>query len=370
MKITSAAPHISRSEIKLVSDAVKYGWGDKMNYYIDLFSKEFSKFKGIKYVIPLSHATDGILLSLMSKGIGHGDEVIVPDLTWVACASPIKHLGATPVFVDIDKQSLCMSEHSLQKNITNKTKAVIVVDLLGSMPEWKNILKICKSNNLFIIEDATEAIGSSYENKGSGLFGDVSIFSFNATKLIMSGQGGAVCTNQKNLYDKIKLLSHHGIEKGSNKKFYWSIAAGFNFCWTNIQAALALSQLRQIKKFIKYKRKVFKLYKHYLKESKFLKVNEFKNNIKSDYWITSVQFVNKNLTKEKLIKKMKSYRIDIRPMFYPLSSMPPFKTNKEYNKFNINSYQISKTGICLPNGYNLNEKKIRFIAKKLIDVVG
>ena len=293
MKINSASPHISNKDKKIVYEAISNGWGKKMTYYIDKFSKEFSKYKEIKYVLPVSHATDGIFLSLIAKGIGPGDEVIVPDLTWVACASPIKYLGAKPIFVDIDKTSLCISEKSIKKNITKKTKAIIVVDLLGSMPEWDKILKICKEKKIFIIEDATEAIGSTYKNKKSGKFGDVSIFSFNATKLIMSGQGGAVCTDNKKLYKKIKLLSHHGMEKG-DVKLYWSKIAGFNFGWTNIQAALALSQLRQIKKFIKYKKNIYKLYCKYLSDSKWMKINKVKNNIDSDYWITSFQILKRN----------------------------------------------------------------------------
>lgn len=370
MKITSASPHISKKDIKFVNDAIKNGWGSKMNYYIDKFVNEFSRYKNIKYVLPVSHATDGIFLSLIAKGIGPGDEVIVPDLTWVACASPIKYLGATPIFVDVDKKSLCICETSLKKNITKKTKAVIAVDLLGSMPNWVNILKICKSNKLFVIEDATEAIGSTYKGKKSGTFGDVSIFSFNATKLIMSGQGGAVCTNNKKLYLKIKLLSHHGMAKGKKMKFYWSKIAGFNFGWTNIQAALALSQLRQIKGFIKYKKKVYNLYTKYLKKSKNMKINVVNSTVDSDYWITSLQIINKKISKEKVSKEMQKFNVDIRPMFYPLSSMPPFKSKKNYKRHNVNSYEISKFGICLPNGYNLNEKKIRFVCDKLIKLIG
>ena len=369
MKINSASPHISNKDKKLVYEAIKHGWGKKMNYYIDKFSKEFSKYKSIKYVLPVSHATDGIFLSLIAKGIGPGDEVIVPDLTWVACASPIKYLGATPIFVDVDKISLCICEKSLKKNITKKTKAIVVVDLLGSMPEWDKILKICKEKKIFIIEDATEAIGSTYKNKKSGKFGDVSIFSFNATKLIMSGQGGAVCTDQKKLYKKIKLLSHHGMEKGDTK-LYWSKVAGFNFGWTNIQAALALSQLRQIKKFIKYKKKIYKLYSKHLRNSKWIKINNVKDNIDSDHWITSFQILNKKISKEMVCKKMKKFNIDIRPMFYPLSSMPPFKSKKNLKNINPNSYEISKYGVCLPNGYDLTEKKIKFICNKLLKFIG
>ena len=247
MKITSASPSITKDDIKAVTEATKFGWGKNMNFYVDRFSKNFSNFKKIKYILPVSHCTDAIHLSLLALNIKKGDEVIVPDLTWVASASPIAAVGAKPIFADVDKKTLCLSAKTIKKCITNKTKAVVVVDLFGNMPNWSEITKLCKKHKLLIIEDASEAIGAFYKNRPSGSFGDISVFSFNATKLIMSGQGGSFCTNNKKLYLKAKLFSHHGMRKESGK-FYYPEVLGANYSWTNIQAAIATTQLKKDKK--------------------------------------------------------------------------------------------------------------------------
>lgn len=372
-KIPSAGPSITNLEINNVSKAIKIGWGNKMNYYIDEFKQSFSKFTGLKYVLPTAHCTDAIHLAMKSLDIGPGDEVIVPDLTWVASAAPVVYVGAKPVFADVDPNSWCITPKSIENCITSKTKAVVVVDLLGNMPEWDEIIKLCKKKKIFIIEDASEAVGAKYKGKPSGNFGVIGVFSFNATKLIMSGQGGAFCTNSKKLYEKAKLLSHHGMNNEKSKKHYWSEAIGHNYNWTNIQAALALAQLKRIKKLIKYKKELYNSYRYYLKSEKKVRLNSYSKNVSSDYWIT-VAIINKSLklNKEKICKKFKKYKIDVRPMFYPLSSMKPFKEyikRKNISKKNPVSYELSKYGICLPNGNNLKKSEVKYITQCLKKVL-
>ena len=364
-KIRSSHPSITNTEIKYVNKAIIDGWGSNMNLYIDEFKRFFSKFVKKKYVLPVSHCTDAILLSLMSIGIKKGDEVIVPDLTWVASASPILHLGAKIKFVDVSKDTLCIDEKGIEKNITKKTKAIISVDLLGNMPNYDKIIKICKKYKLFLIEDAAESIGAKFKNKNAGYFGDISVFSFNATKLVMSGQGGCLCTNNKNLYEKAKLFSHHGIDQKKTGKYYWSTVLGYNFNWTNIQAALALAQMKRINYLLNYKSQIYKLYKKYFKNIPNVDLTKNINGVNQTYWIVYA-IIKKKINKEKFCKKFKKYNIDMRPIFYRLSSMPTFsntKLNRYYQKKNYNSESISKSGVCLPNGYDLNEKKIKLIAK-------
>ena len=247
--ITSAGPSISELEINYVNDAVKHGWQNKRNYYLDKFTEKFSNYINLKYCLTTAHCTDAIHLALLSIGIKQGDEVIVPDLTWVASAAPILYVGAKPIFADVDINNWCVTADSIEKCITKKTKAIIVVDLLGNMPEWKEILFLCNKHNIRIIEDAAEGIGAKYNNVNAGKFGEVSLFSFNATKLIMSSQGGALCTDDKKIFKKAKLISHHGIDKKLSEKYYWSNELGYNYNWTNIQAALALAQLKELKYF-------------------------------------------------------------------------------------------------------------------------
>lgn len=364
-KITSAGPSITQAEIDLVTQAVTDGWQENMAYYIDSFAEEFSSYIGLDYCLPTSHCTDAIHLAMLAMDIGPGDEVIVPDLTWVASVSPLVHIGAKPIFADVDRTTWCLTAETIERCITSRTKAVVVVDLLGNLPNWSEILDLCKKRGVRIIEDAAEGLGATYENKQAGNFGEISLFSFNATKLIMSGQGGALCTNDLDLFKKAKLISHHGIDKQVSGKYYWSNVIGFNYNWTNIQAALALAQLRRIDELLAYKKWLFEGYKNRLSMFEDLAFNEVGSNVAPSYWITTAIVGDKyKKNKELLIEQFSSHNIDMRPMFYPLSSMPPFKkynNGENMEKKNPNSYYLSKNGICLPNGNNLTEEDIEYV---------
>ena len=360
MKIPSASPSITKKEISIVKKAIAKGWGTKMDYYLKLFSKKFSKYIGVKYCLPVSHCTDAIHLALLALNIKKGDEVIVPDLSWVASAAPIRYVGAKPVFVDIDPDTLCIDPEKILKNISKKTKAIISVDLFGNMAENDKIKKICKKNKIHFIEDAAESIGAKYNKKMAGSFGDVSVFSFNATKLIMAGQGGCLCTNNKKIFEKAKLFSHHGIDKKITGRYYWSSLLGYNYNWTNIQAACAIAQLTRINKLIKYKYKIYKLYKKYFSKIKNIEITKKLHDQKQTFWIVYA-IAKKKINKEKFCNKFKKYNIDMRPMFYQISTMPAFKNKKMSNNNKIAKI-VSQNSVCLPNGYDLNEKKIKKIS--------
>src|SRR5258708_22791852 len=237
-KISSAGPSIDNQDVKLVTEAAKFGWYEKRNMHLDKFTEEFRDYTGLKYLLPVSHCTAALHLALLALGIGPGDEVIVPDITWVASVAPIHYVGATPIFADIEENSWGLSPSSFEKRITSKTKAVIVVDIYGNMPAMNDILKIAKSHKIHVVEDAAEAMGAEYKGKKAGTFGDINTFSFNATKIMIAGQGGMIGTNSKKLFDRCEILSHHGMIP-YNKKTFWSVEIGYNYLWTNMQASLA-----------------------------------------------------------------------------------------------------------------------------------
>ena len=374
--IRSTSPSISNKEINLVNEAIRFGWKDKMNYYIDKFVEEFKDFTGLKYCLPTANCTNAIHLALLTLNIKKGDEVIVPDLTWVASASPILHVGATPVFCDVDKYNFCINVENIKKCISKKTKAIVGVDLLGNVPQWNEIINLCKKKKIHIIEDAAESLGARYNNLPAGSFGKISLFSFNATKLIMAGQGGALCTNNEELYNKAKLLSHHGIDKELTGKYYWSNVLGFNYKWTNIQAALALAQLRRINELIDYKKWLYESYQRNLMGIEDLYLNKFEKNVKPSYWITSAILKPKLKYKKELVCNFfHKNNIDLRPLFYSISKMPPFKKHLKKHKllkanFNKNAHYLSNYGIILPYGYDLKNKDVVRICntlKKFID---
>jgi perosamine synthetase len=241
------------------------------------------------------------------------------------------------------------------------------VDLLGNMPEWENILNLCQKHGIRIIEDAAEGLGATYKGKQAGNFGEVSLFSFNATKLIMSGQGGALCTNNPDLYKKAKLYSHHGIDKELTGKYYWSNVLGYNYNWTNLQAALALAQLRRIEELIDYKKWLFREYEKRLCGIEGLQLSGARTNVEPTYWISAaIVDPQYGLNKEELCRCFADHQIDMRPLFYPISAMPPFKpyvSKKTMSDENPITYQLSNYGICLPNGNNLHEDDIDYVCE-------
>ena len=180
--ISISGPWITDKEVEYVADAARNAWYENANMYHEKFEKAFAKYLGVKYAIALPSCTSAIHLSLLALGIGPGDEVIVPDVTWIATAAPISYVGATPVFADIDPKTWCLSAKSFQECISARTKAVIPVDLYGSVPDWDSILSIADKHKIFVIEDAAEAIGSEYKGKKAGSFGDTGCFSFHGSK--------------------------------------------------------------------------------------------------------------------------------------------------------------------------------------------
>jgi perosamine synthetase len=371
-KINSIGPSITQSEIDLVTDAVTNGWYDNMSMHIDQFVDEFSAFSTMDYCLPTTNGTSAIHLAMLSLGIGPGDEVILPDITWVASASPIVYVGAKPVFVDINEKDWCICPLAFEAAITEKTKAVVVVDLFGNMPNMQQIRKIAEQYNVFVIEDAAEGIGAEYDGKPAGSHGTIGIFSFNATKLIIAGQGGMLVTNDHLIYEKCKKFAHHGIDKSVDAKYYWSNEVGFNYNWSNIQAALALAQLRRIDELVAKRRQIFSWYKERLGYFQGIQLNFEAKNIMNTYWITTA-IVSPNFKKDKeyIVKAFKNYNIDARPFFYPLSMMPAFSSycKKHMERKNPISYQISPYGICLPSGSNLKESEVDYICNSFKEIL-
>lgn len=368
----SAGPSITETEIQLVLDAVTNGWYENRNYHTELFINEFKEIIKRSFVLPVSNCTAALHLSLLALDIKPGDEIIVPDITWIASVAPIIYVGAIPIFVDINKDDWCISIDSIKKSITKKTRAIIVVDLYGNMPDMDELLKIAKENNLFLIEDAAESLGSKYKERPAGSFGEISVFSFNATKLAMAGQGGVFATNDEELYNKAKLYSHHGMIKYTDKTTFWSVVVGYNYQWTNIQAALALAQIRRLDDLVNHRRKIFQWYNERLKHIDGLTLNFEHSNVFNTYWVVTVIVDKKyNLKKEDFLRLFSEINIDCRPFFYPASSMPAYEeySLNNYNLKNKTSYTLSEYGISLPSSANLIENDIDYICQKFIKIL-
>ena len=358
-RVKSFVPRIEDADVENVIDAVKNGWEDRRSEQIDKLERQLEKVTQRKHAIAVGHGTDAIHLALASLNLKPGDEVIVPDLTWVACAAPVIHLGFKPVFVNSD-ESMCMDPSSMEKAITKKTGAIIVVDLAGSMPDWERILEISNRFKIPVIEDAAESFGGTYKGSPAGSFGDVSILSFSGTKVITGGHGGAVLTNSDDMYSQMRLIYHHGINQELTGKYYWSHELGYNFQISNIQAALISSQLNRLDQLVDYKKWLFNTYQHHLSLVVGIELVKAPEWVKSSYWLIVARFDPElGISKEQFIKLASDRGVDIRPFFYLLSDMPPFSTyNIEVSVGRKITVQMSQNMVCLPYGYDMTEEKV------------
>ncbi len=373
MNIPSAGPSVAKADIQAIRQAAEDGWYENMSKYLDLFSKELCSLTGRKYCLPVSHGTAALHLSMLALGIGPKDEVIVPDATWVASAACVKYVGAKIRFADMDPETWCISPKSVKKLITKKTKAVIAVNLFGNMAAMDQLQKICKKYKIALVEDAAESLGSTFNKQPSGSFGAISIMSFNATKLAMAGQGGALLTDDPEIYKKALLYSAHGIDKSINNRYYWSHVLGYNYRWTNLQAAFGLSQLKRLPELLSFKRKAYNWYKKYLGNNPYIKLNSPAKNTTSSYWLAVAELSGPyTIAKEKIEEAMKPLGIDIRPFFYPISAMAPYKGDVKGLKMeseNPVTYKNSEHIICLPSSFRLTEKEVKRVCKCLLETL-
>jgi perosamine synthetase len=308
---------------------------------------------------------------LLALGVGSGDEVIVPDVTWIASAAPITYIGATPVFADIDKETWCLSADSFEEHITPKTKAVILVDLYGNMPDLNAIVKVAKQYDIKIIEDAAEAIGSEYNGCRAGSFGDTGVFSFHGTKTLTTGEGGLLATNSEDIYRRVLFWRDHGQKPGD--KMFYNLEVAYKYKMSSLQAALGLAQLERIEELVTCKRNIFSWYKERLDSIEGLSLNYEAASTKNSYWMTTV-VLDKHfgIEKEQLIEMMSQKHIDCRPFFYPLSSLPAYKNtagSQQAQNRNQVSYEISPYGVNLPSALNLTEEKVNYVCNVLSDIL-
>lgn len=358
-KIKLYDPKIGKQEKQFVINCLNSNWISSKGVYIKKFEKKFANYINIRNAITVVNGTTALHLALLALDIKKGDEVIVPTFTYIAPVNAIKYVGAKVKFIDSKLDSWQINELDLEKQITKKTKAVIVPHLYGQVSEIKIIKKICKKNKVFLVEDCAEAFGCYYKNKHVGTFGDISTFSFFGSKTITTGEGGMVVTNSNSLARKVYKLKTVGI---NTRKNYWHDILGYNYRMTNIAAAIGLGQLNNSKNIIKNKIRVFNIYKKYLKQiKKIVSFNHETKNTKSSFWLITI-FLKDKLLRDKLIFNLNKEKIETRTTFNPVHKMLMYKTKKNLSLF-PNSKILSNTGLSLPSSPNLKEKDINKICR-------
>ncbi|MEW6552589.1 MAG: aminotransferase class I/II-fold pyridoxal phosphate-dependent enzyme [Campylobacterota bacterium] len=355
-----AIPNLNGNEFKYLTDAFMSTWISSSGEYIVRFEEDFSKYCDCDYGVAVSNGTVALHLALVVLGIGQGDEVIIPDLTFAATINTVLHAGATPVIVDVEEDSWCIDPKAIEKAITPKTKAIIPVHLYGQACDMATIMDIANKYNLKVIEDCAEAHGAMFDGKKVGSFGDIGCFSFYGNKVITTGEGGMCVTNNEELNAQMRTLRDHGMSK---TKRYWHDVVGFNYRLTNLQAAIGVAQLERIESIHKNRKQYEESYKEALKNCGSFVFQKDLPNRQRITWLVSV-LVDEDTNRDEYIQKLKAHGIDARPFFYPLSDMEIYK-NYVIGDTPI-THKISKIGLNLPTYETLkSSEEIQKILKEL-----
>lgn len=362
LRVPLAQPELIGNEYKYLFDAFSSTWISSIGGYITRFEDSFSNYCGMRYGVATSNGTTALHLALMALGIGEGDEVIVPDITFAATINAVIYTGATPVIVDIEEDSWCIDPKEIQKAITNKTKAIIPVHIYGQPCDMNAIMEIAKTHNLYIVEDCAEAHGACFDGKKVGSFGVISCFSFFGNKVITTGEGGMCLTNDERLNQKMRILRDHGMSK---ERRYYHEVIGYNYRMTNLQAAIGTAQVERVDEILGWRNKLEIKYREILSSVKGIKLQALNLPKREKIaWLVSICVQKKY--RDKIIEILKNNAIDARPFFIPLSEMDIYK---KYAKECVVSKRISKEGINLPTTGTVSDEVIRKIRVLIEEVL-
>jgi perosamine synthetase len=354
-------PDLSPKAREYVLDAVTSGWVSSAGPYIKKFEDAYAQWLGVKHAVTVTNGTAALHLALAALGIGPGDEVIIPDLTIISCALAVLYCGATPVLVDVDPVTFTMDPALLEGAITKCTKAIMPVHLYGHPADMDPIMAIAKKHKLWVVEDAAEAHGARYKGRLVGSIGDIGSFSFYANKVITTGEGGMVVTNNAKIDKRLRLLKDLAHSPG--KRFYHE-CIGYNYRMTNVSAALGLAQLESVREYIAKKKWMAKTYATYLAGVPYLTLPPQRPWAENIYWMYAVTLTeDAPITKDALRKKLLRNGVDTRDFFYPLHHQPILR------KFSRGRYPVSvgasKRGLYLPSGLAITKQQIREVSRVL-----
>lgn len=364
-RIHYTKPSITELEVRYATDAAANGWGEKCYDYINRFEDAFKAHLGVRHAIATSSCTGALHMGMAALGIGAGDEVIMADINWIATASPIVHLGAKPVFVDILPDSWCIDPESVEQAITSRTKAIVAVHLYGNLCEMDKLLAIGEKHGIPVIEDAAEAIGSIYHGKRAGSMGRFGAFSFHGTKTLTTGEGGIFVTDDAELYEHVLTLSNHGRARNQTKQF-WPDTVGFKYKMSNIQAAIGCAQVERIDELTCRKREIFSYYQAHLAAIPGLSMNPEPADTINGAWMPTLVFTPETaITRESLQAAFAAENIDARVFFHPLSSLSMFEDCPQ----NLLAWSIPGRAINLPSFHEMTALQQDCVINVVVKIV-
>lgn len=356
-------PNVGVIEKEMLNKAVDSGFISTFGPFVQEFEARFASYLRVKKAVSTQSGTAALHIALHELRIGKGDEVIVPALTFIATVNPVIYVGATPVFVDVDRQTWTINPEEIERAVTEKTKAIIPVHLYGNPCNMTEIKRIADKHDLYLIEDATESLGAKYQDQFTGTFGDLGCFSFNGNKTITTGGGGMVAGNNEQRINHIRYLVNQA--RDESEGIYHS-EIGFNYRMTNIEASLGLAQMRRLDEFLRKKKEFHEIYKAGLKNLKAVRFQKEYENASSSCWLTCITVENDISIKE-LKNDLKGKGIPTRRIFTPINELPPYKGCNSLNC--KNSLYIYERGICLPSSTLNTEDDIHYVCKVLKELI-
>ena len=360
-RIPVAEPCFNGNEKKYVNDCLDTTWISSVGSYINRFEECFAEYCGVKHALTCCNGTVALHLPLLAYGVGPGDEVIVPTFTYIATANAVRYCGAKPVFADCCSDTWNVDPQTVEEAITPHTKGIIVVHLYGNPVEMDAIMAIANKHKLFVIEDAAEAHGALYKGKRVGAIGHVGTFSFFGNKVITTGEGGMITTDDGALASKMRTLKGQGMDP--NRR-YWFPEIGYNYRMTNIEAALGLAQLENIEFHLGQRQRVKELYQKHLKRlSEYIDFQTEQPGGHNIVWMFSILLSeNVKCSRDEVMVRLTEMGIETRPLFYPLHTMPPYL--EENGNYPV-AEDLALRGLNLPTYSRMTEEDVEFICLSL-----
>ena len=365
-RISVAAPRLDGKERDYVLECMDTTWISSVGRFISEFEKAFAEYCGVKHAIACNNGTTALHLALVALGVGPGDEVIVPSLTYIASANSVTYCGATPVLVDNDPGTFNLDPAKLEALITPRTKAIMPVHLYGQVCDMDPILEIARKHGLLVVEDAAEAVGATYKGKKSGSLGTCATFSFFGNKIITTGEGGMITTDDDELAAKMRLLRGQGMDP--NRR-YWFPVVGYNYRMTNIQAAIGLAQLERVDEHLAAREKVVAWY-----DEKLARLGNRVTKPRVDphgrhvFWMYTVRLgEGLAISRDQVIKDLDAMGIETRPVFHPMHTLPPY-ADRDTGDLKV-AEACGADGLNLPTHAALTEADIDRVVAALDQVL-
>lgn len=364
-RIPVSAPVLGEEEFANVVDALRSGWISSLGAYIPEFEREFATFCGTRYAVAVSNGTAAMHLALLAVGVKAGDEVLVPTLTFVATANAVSYCGATPVFVDADRATWCMSPAGLDALVTPRTKAIVPVHLYGHPCDMDPLLDLARRRGLAVVEDAAEAHGAEYRGRRVGALGTIGCFSFYGNKIITTGEGGMCVTDDPLLVERLRLLRDHGMDP---KRHYWHDFVGYNYRMTNLQAAIGVAQAKKLPGFLEKKRRLATWYAELLAPlaaAGRIELQPEASWARSVYWMSSVLVARAGVSRDQVRARLGDRGVDSRPFFHPVHLLPPYDRRGRLPV----AEDLAGRGLNLPSGLGLERVQIERVANALSEAL-